>query len=276
MRDLSISKDLSPMFSIVMPIFNQGPIIKSVLDSVTKYTQGLYEIIMIIDACSDDTESRVMQWSAETVIPPEVCRISIHVSDHPLFETSSDNIGFRYSRGRYILEIQADMEMTQLGYNLHLLKPFNILSNVFAVSGRLGWSWTSTDCIGKIGSLMDEPLDRSIDRDAFYVAETVARGPLLIDHEKLKSLGYLNETDYFLEGSEHDVIARAFFNHGWISGYVPIEFYSPLCRGSTRKPRDGINAHVYQQKKIECPNDRLFLELYKDQPARRIYKISII
>jgi hypothetical protein len=89
-------------------------------------------------------------------------------------------------------------------------------------------------------------------------------------------LGYLNETDYFLEGSDHDVVARAFFNHDWISGYVPIEFYSPLHRGSTRKPRDAINARVYEQKKIECPNDRLFLELYKDKPVRRIYKISII
>lgn len=36
-------------------------------------------------------------------------------------------------------------------------------------------------------------------------------------------------------------MARAYLQHGYICGYVPIDFYAPLKNGSTRKSKDYKN-----------------------------------
>ena len=54
----------------------------------------------------------------------------------PLFETKCDNIGFKLSKAKFVLEIQADMQMVIKGYNRILSKPFNKIQNLIAVSGR--------------------------------------------------------------------------------------------------------------------------------------------
>ena len=79
-----------------------------------------------------------------------------------------------------------------------------------------------------------------VSRDSFYVYETCNRGPLLIDRQKLMELGYLDEESYFLDNSDHDLMARAYLEKGYICGYMPIDFESPLRHGSTR------NGNTYQ------------------------------
>jgi len=44
----------------------------------------------------------------------------------------------------------------------------------------------------------------------------------------------LDEENYFLDDSDHDLMARAFLEKGYLCGYVPIEFSAPLYVGSTR------------------------------------------
>jgi hypothetical protein len=51
---------------------------------------------------------------------------------------------------------------------------------------------------------------------------------------KLEELNFLNETDFYLDNSDHDLMARAFLEKQYMCGYVPIEFNSPLKDGSTR------------------------------------------
>ena len=45
----------------------------------------------------------------------------------------------------------------------------------------------------------------------------------------------MDEENYFLDNSDHDLMARAFLEKKYICGYVPIDFNAPLCDGSTRK-----------------------------------------
>ena len=64
----------------------------------------------------------------------------------------------------------------------------------------------------------------------------------------LEQLNYLDDFNFPLENSDHDLFARAWHFHKWICGYVPIEFDSPLEHGSTRKPRDKLNTEVLKNK----------------------------
>ena len=80
-----------------------------------------------------------------------------------------------------------------------------------------------------------------MDRNTFYTYETCNRGPLLLDRQKVKELGYLDAEHFFQDNSEHDLMARAYLTKGYICGYVPLDFSSPLAQGSTRKKRDAKN-----------------------------------
>lgn len=243
---------VSPEFSIVMPIYNQEAIIRKNLSAITRFTHGAYEMILILDACSDNTESEVFLWLEEGMRPTETgtcCRTIVIKSATPLFECAADNVGFAVARAPYLLEIQADMEMSEPGYNLLLKRPFEVRSDVLGVSGRCCHDLFGDRCIGRAGMLINAPIDPSLSNKCFYVNETCNRGPLLLDHTKLKQLGYLDEQNFFLDNSDHDLFARAFVYYRWICGYVPIDFHAPLEDGSTRKPRDPLNTRVLAQRK---------------------------
>jgi hypothetical protein len=58
--------------------------------------------------------------------------------------------------------------------------------------------------------------------------------------------------------------------HGWLCGYMPIEFTAPLSHGSTRKKRDEANERMYQFKLSTCIPENGFLHKYlQSRPAPR-------
>lgn len=225
-------------YSIVIPIFNQENIIIDNLKSIIFNTLGNFEIILILDYCFDNTENLILSFIENYQnILPNFIQITIFKNINlPLFETKCDNIGFKYAIGKYCLEIQADMKMTEYGYNLHLTKPFLLFDNVIAVSGRCAHNlYDHNDCIGKWGYNVEKNLEElNIDKNKFYVYESCNRGPLLLDRTKLQELNFLDEDHYFLDNSDHDLMARAFLSKNYICGYVPIDYLSPLSHGSTR------------------------------------------
>lgn len=270
----------TPYFSIVIPVYNQENIIiqnfNSILDNTT---QEYYEIIYILDSCSDNTEQNLIHFiNNMNKNYPLLIKILILKSNIPLFETSADNLGFICSNGEYILEIQADMTMTEYGYNMKLLKPFIINENIIGISGRCCHSFDETNGIGKLGLDITKPLSLldNIDKNSYYIGETCNRGPLLLNKSKLKELGYLDEVNYFLDNSDHDLFARAYFLKNWICGYVPIDFIALLENGSTRKPRDSNNETYYKIKKELTQNGiNGFLKKNIFQKRRDIIRYSL-
>ena len=196
-----------------------------------------------------------MTWTKTNDIQMRIVKSTI-----PLFETSADNIGFRMSRGKYCLEIQADMEMTEKGFNNILKRGFQY-KNVIGVSGRCCHMLNEKKIIGRGGSDITKPYDRSLKQDILYVNETVNRGPLLLDREKLIEMNYLDEENFYQENSDHDLFTRAWVEKGWICGYIPIDFDAPIENGSTRKPRDSINNYYLQEKRKKCIGG--FLKKYR-------------
>lgn len=229
------------MFSIVMPIHNQEHIIRKVLDSVVEMTVGQYELILILDGCTDSTPTHVNQW-----IRDQNGSTDVHVIENKqgLFETACDNQGFRIAKGTYIIEIQADMVLLTFGYNLILASPLEQYPDMIAVSGRCCHGLNSSThamVAGKIGELAKKP--HAILQDFQYhskvfLSHTVNRGPVALRRSMVEELGYLDEEHHTLGNDEHDIFARAWVQKQWRCGFVPVEVYSPLEWGSTRKPRD--------------------------------------
>jgi hypothetical protein len=279
----NINSTETPFFSIVIPINNQENIIIKNLNSILdKTSEESYELIIIIDCCSDNTEKYIYNWVKNIEFQKYSLLTNILVlrSEIPLFETSADNLGFFCSNGKYCLEIQADMEMTDYGYNMKLLKPFLLDNKIIGISGRCCHSFIYNEetGVGKLGRYITKKLNElpSIDVNAYYIGETCNRGPLLLDNEKLKEMKYLDEVNYFLDNSDHDLFARAFVEKSWICGYVPIDFNSPLENGSTRKLRDNLNKKYYNLKLKTTKNGKngFLINNIKTIPNRDIIKIS--
>lgn len=270
--------DIQVKYSIVTPIYNQEDIIVENLMSVIENTLGTFEIILILDFCFDKTEEMLLSF-LEKYIPTNLGLTQIKIfknSEKPMFETKCDNIGFKESKGEYCLEIQADMKMTEKGYNLQLTKPFIKLKNVIAVSGRCAHNLFNGSGIGKLGGSVEKTISElGIEKNKFYSFETCNRGPLLLDKSKLIELNYLNEEEYFLDNSDHDLMARAYLEKGYICGYVPIDFYAPLVNGSTRSCKNYNNSKEYlinkqekdllQQKTSELPGLSKYIQIWKSR-----------
>jgi len=230
------------IYSVVMPVYNQEALIVKNVKSIIENTCDNFEIILILDFCFDDTKKNLMEFllcnDDESWLSSNDNLVQITVfenTDLPLFETKCDNIGFRHALGTFCLEVQADMTMTQKGYNIQLAKPFVKHDNVIAVSGRCAHNLFRPGGAGKLGTDIEKQVCMlNVDPNTFYVYETCNRGPLLLHRAKLEELGFLDEENYFLDDSDHDLMARAFLEKGYICGYVPIDFSAPLDAGSTR------------------------------------------
>jgi len=274
------------VYSIVIPIYNQELIIINNLQSIITNTHGNFELILILDFCFDNTELQITNYFDNYINNnPHFIQLKIFKNtDKPLFETKCDNIGFKNASGKYCLEIQADMEMTENGYNIHLTKPFLLLNNVIAVSGRCAHNlFDHGTGIGKLGTSIETNIcDLGVNKNNFYVYETCNRGPLLLDLQKLREMNYLDEDNYFLDDSDHDLMARSFIQKQYICGYVPIDFNAPLQNGSTRNNKY-IDCQEFWINKIEknrltqlCHNSGLNIKYKKIWITKepKIYDIS--
>lgn len=230
-----------PKYSIVMPIHDMQHVVKKNVSSIMEMTTGLFEVIIILDHCCDETKSILLHLLQTYIAPQNLCEITIIEQSTAIFETSCDNLGFVLAKGDYIVEIQADMQMTEKGFNEQLAMPLLLYEDVIAVSGRCCHNFLNQaqQCVGtgKIGALIDDNSEFQKPPLQFYVNATCNRGPLLLCRKKLCKLKFLDEVNFALGNDDHDLFARAYYLYGYVCGYVPIEFSAPLRDGTMRRPR---------------------------------------
>lgn len=271
------------MLSIVIPIHNQEQIIQTVLDSVLEMTVGTYELILILDGCTDRSPQIVANWIETTPKPTGLVEVRIVINEKGLFETSCDNQGFRLAKGEYIMEIQADMKILTFGYNVLLTSPLKQYSDLIAVSGRCCHRLNQSPGtnIGKLGAKVEAPhevLHSFENYGKVFLSHTVNRGPIAFRASMLRELNYLDEEHYVLENDEHDLFARAWVLKQWRCGFVPIEVYSPLHWGSTRKIRPPeVQAYLDERRKKQSGG---FLSMHRQNivfpdAEVRPFKVSV-
>lgn len=220
-------------YSVIVPMFNADTIVQNTVMGIINNMDSYFELIVILDACEDDTEKKLIELfeRLDKNELKQLKRIIIIKQETPIFETSCDNIGFSISSGKFLIEIQVDMEMTEYGFNSNMVRAFEY-SDIIGVSGRCTHVHKDAIGVGKLGVKLWEPLSNDICRDTLYMCGTCNRGPLMLDKEKLKELNYLDEHNFFMEDSDHDLFARAYNLKGWKNGYIAIEFNNPITSTS--------------------------------------------
>ena len=90
--------------SIILTVHNKGWLIDKVIQNIYKNTVGSYELIVILDGCTDNSEEVVLE---------NVNRDATILYAANVFETTANNIGLRRATGEKVIIVQDDMVITE-------------------------------------------------------------------------------------------------------------------------------------------------------------------
>ena len=215
------------MYSIVLTIHNKDFLVDRAISSIAKLTEGLYELIIVLDGCSDNSEKYTLETLSKF---PNINYKILYASD--VFETKANNIGMKASQGDYIIIVQDDMVVNEQGWNQRLTKPIKEFDDVYACSAFCAHNIELKDgIISHTDFYYARP--QTSKRDIFAIRDVAPRGPLLLRHDTLESVGYLDED--FAPGmlDDHDLHARVFKKTGMLCGAYKTDYISKFEWGSS-------------------------------------------
>lgn len=89
---------------------------------------------------------------------------------------------------------------------------------------------------GRLGEKVEKELEASTqEKNQIWLGETVMRGPLAIRRSAFDEVGGFDTNAFFLGFDDHDLALRGWMSRRYRSGFLPIEFDSPLNVGTTRR-----------------------------------------
>jgi len=254
------------MTSINLTVHNKGFLLDRVLNGIKNNTVGNYELVVVLDGCTDNSESILDSFISSNQIPVK----KLYAPN--VFETKANNIAAKSSEGDYIFIVQDDMIIHEHGWNERMLKPIKTFDRVFAVTSRTAHNWILNPNSKDINNdsfngtqwsdilFHTEHASRSnINRNTFAVRDSVNRGPLLLRHDVFRSLGYLDEIFSPQDMDDHDLCYRA-YKQGYISGCYWIDYESKDEWGGTREN----NAPKKWLLMSNHKNSKLVLERHRD------------
>ena len=234
---------MKPKYSIVLTIHNKQSILEEVLNRIYEYSSGNFELVFVLDGCTDESEDILMDFIRRHANNGVFTKV-VYTDD--VFETKANNAGLKKCSGEYSIIVQDDMFIDEAGWNENLCEPFKF-EDVFAVSGRCAHNWivnedskdikeTETDLNRWSDALIhvDHAKHDNSFKGTFYIRDSVNRGPLAIKTEDLKKLGYFDEIFAPQDSDDHDLMFRAKRELGKICGYYKIDWFSRPEYGGTR------------------------------------------
>ena len=274
------------MHSIIVTIHNgarripSGEILlEKVLDGIINNTVGEYEVLCMLDGCTDDSDKVVDKYLDKANVRP------IILPD--IFELRTNNAAFKESKGEYVIVVQDDQVISEHGWNQRMQKPFDAFDDVFAVTARCAHNWvinTNSYYLNNPSAPIHgwcdifEHVDHASDahelsRDVFAVRSSCNRGPLMINLEDLERVGYLDEAFAPCDMDDHDLMYRAYIELGKVCGAYRIGMESNVSWSGARVGGDlPMWAYESQHK-----NSRIFYQRYAHiLDARRVIDNRIL
>jgi glycosyltransferase involved in cell wall biosynthesis len=274
------------MHSIIVTIHNgarripSGEILlEKVLDGIINNTVGEYEVLCMLDGCTDDSDKVVDKYLDKANVRPIVLP--------DIFELRTNNAAFKESKGEYVIVVQDDQVISEHGWNQRMQKPFDAFDDVFAVTARCAHNWvinTNSYYLNNPSAPIHgwcdifEHVDHASDahelsRDVFAVRSSCNRGPLMINLEDLKRVGYLDEAFAPCDMDDHDLMYRAYIELGKVCGAYRIGMESNVSWSGARVGGDlPMWAYESQHK-----NSRIFYQRYAHiLDARRVIDNRIL
>lgn len=148
------SETVVPQISVIVPIFNHANSIHELLDGLVCSLSVDFELLMLDDASTDCSSQNIVQFFNQLLTEkPRISRLALWRSEHPMFETRSDNFLAMHSRADVILEVQGDIFIRDQDLGERLLRQFSDNPKILAISGRGGHSLTLAEvewqeCLG--------------------------------------------------------------------------------------------------------------------------------
>ena len=231
------------LISINLTVHNKCLLLKECLEKIKINTVGHYEIIVVLDGCSDSSESILDSFISDNK------NIAIKKLYAPnVFETKANNIAARNSNGEYIAIIQDDMLINEKGWNERMLKPFSAFDDVFSVTSRTSHNWIinpnsqhiNLDQIpdgiwSDILFHIDHADRNNTSREIFEIRDSSNRGPLMINHSDMEKMGYFDEIFSPQDMDDHDLHYRVKKELGKVTGLYWIDYISEDSWGGTRE-----------------------------------------
>ncbi len=231
------------MLSINLTIHNKDFLVRECLERIKRFTKGKYEIISVIDGCTDRSDEILDAFIKEN---PNIAIKKI-ITDN-VFETKANNVAAKNSEGDFIAIIQDDMLINEDGWDLRMLEPFIAFSDVFSVTSRCSHNWKINEesahmNMDKIPDGMwsdilihlDHADRNNTSRDSFEIRDSSNRGPLLINHSDFERMNYFDEEFFPQDMDDHDLHYRAKKELGKITGLYWIDYISDINWGGTRE-----------------------------------------
>ena len=228
-------------YSINLTVHNKDFLLEKVLQSIRRYTVGNYELVIVLDECTDNSENICIKWKNKFE------NFKLLYADN-VFETRANNIAARASSGEFVIVVQDDVVVNEYGWNKRLSIPIKTFNDIFAVTARTAHNWIiNPNSIDLYNDSFDANRWADIliatdhvqkefnqSRNVFTVRNNVNRGPLLIKHDVLKDLDYLDEDYSPQELDDADLCYRAYKQFKMKCGVFWVDFISKLEWGGTR------------------------------------------
>jgi GT2 family glycosyltransferase len=242
------------VISIVLPVHNKQDLINKVLIGMWNNTSDLLkELIIVLDGCTDASEDIVTKFCLNNDPAGTVTKI-LHTPN--VFEVRACNVGLKAATQPFVVSIQDDMVVNELGWDVRLIKPFLVWNDVFAVTALAAVN------LGIENDHMmwyDAVNYHNSPRNKFVIRDVVNRGPLMFRKSMLEELGYLDEIYAPMSMDDMDVCMRA-WQHGWVSGCYPMPAMFKIEDGTSRQNAKSADVCSKSWQK----NEKILIERHRE------------
>ncbi len=253
--------------SIILTIHNKEFLLPKTLDAIKQFTDfSNTELIFVIDGCTDGSKRQVDNF--------RFCNrhIPINIIETPdLFETKANNVGCKLSQADYVIILQDDQVINQIGWNREILRPFELWDDVFAVSGNCAHNWSKNNNLSASGRTKegwsdllihhDHANKTNIDKNTFAVRDSCNRGPLAINRKDFEYLGGFCPLFAPQDSDDHCLMYDAKRKLNKVCGFINIDWYSEPAWGGTRN-EDGSTKQWMLDANVK--NADLLFDLHYD------------
>ena len=118
------------MISINLTIHNKDFLIEKVLESIINNTVLPYELIIVLDGCTDKSEEKTYNFLKKTKV-----KYKIYYTNN-VFETKANNVAANNSENDIIIIIQDDMVINEHGWDKRIIKPLKEFNDVISVTAN--------------------------------------------------------------------------------------------------------------------------------------------
>lgn len=224
--------------SVILTVYNQEQIVDLVFYGISQnISDHVKEIIVILDGCTDESPERVRRCYSDSKAEVK------EIITPNLNEVLANNVGFRASTCEYSIIVQDDCVVREKNFDLRLLKPYKLVPQLLAVSGRDADDYYVKE--GMIYTTNTFGVDAGSPRNIFGIRDAINRGPLMLNNEKLKQLNYLDETFAPINADDIDLSLRAYTKYGYVVGAYCTDYYSPPEWGKTRNDIGSYNIFAW-------------------------------